>query len=220
MRRVNLQFLITNVLLVGLGYYIGRLLPSCERLSDPTNNNDQTDEALNRNVYSAAEMKKVASSFTIISFCGSSQECTALNTIADMYPGVKILVASLNGMEENNAYKHIGKFSTRADALNKLTKLVKSDFFLHLDVHHHLGEVGTAQGVEWLVQAMYDVPSLDVVGGSLHVEGGHPEGQDTLEIPCYRIHHYNYTYSESYEYRESIEGNGHTPTSIVFWRII
>ena len=49
------------------------------------------------------------------------------------------------------------------------------------------------------MQVMRDVPTLEVVGGSVHVKGAYKK--DTLEIPCYRLHHYNYTYSESYEYR-------------------
>ena len=92
----------------------------------------------------------VPSNLTIISFCANSKECEALSTIPDMYPGVQVLVASLDGLQQSDAsYQHVGKFPTKSDALNKLTKLVKTAFFLHLDTHHHLGEVGTiVWGVE------------------------------------------------------------------------
>ena len=45
---------------------------------------------------------------------------------------------------------------------------------------------------------------------SLILRGAKPSSRpeslnDVLEIPCYRLHHYNYTYWETYEYEESVE---------------
>ena len=65
-----------------------------------------------------------------------------------------------------------------------------------------MDQPNTDQSTFWLLEAMEQTTSVDIVGGCVLSEESLVAGvSGTLGIPCYRIHHYNYTYSETYEYR-------------------
>ena len=61
--------------------------------------------------------------------------------------------------------------------------------------------MGSDQSVGWLLETLQKVRSVALVGGSVLVTNGHDGRWDRLEVPCYRLHKYNYTYWETYEYK-------------------
>merc|ERR1711936_429061 len=114
--------------------------------------------------------------------------------------------ATLKGVDNGGVseLEHIGEYTDKATALNKLISKVTTDYFLHLDEYHVIQSASSDQSIGWLLQSLEKIKSLDIIGGSVLVEKAQKDKYDALEVPCYRIHHYNYTYSETYEYKQSI----------------
>ena len=223
--RLHVQYIATNLLTFLAGYFICTLVNKNNNNNNNNNNKNNNDNNNNEEIVPkdqidhdeyakhklnktmATDVKLFSEHVTVITFCENKHAFESLNEFIKLYPNTTVLTASPRNTDRTNVspmVKHVGEFSVRAEALNKLIGEVKTKYWLHLDTYHHVELATSDQGVGWLLQSLEKIKSLDIVGGSVHVEKALKEKYDTLEVPCYRLHHYNYTYSETYEYKQSI----------------
>lgn len=99
------------------------------------------------------------------------------------FPGINILFT--------NETKTIGS------TFNLLFPKVKTEYFYFLNVQNEFVE-NVNNNVCWLLYDLEEVPELDFISGSILNE-------DKLEIPCYRLNLCNWTLSQKYEYKRSID---------------
>jgi len=202
MARLHMKKLITNIYTVSLliGILIG-FWTGCRRTHKKANREVITRKSkLDHELFvrqkldfeSAKDVDLFSSRVTVVTFCEDEHAIKNLNRISNVYPKVQILFGTREQLD------------SKAEALNELIKRVDTEYFLHLDEYHQIDSAASEQSVGWLLETLEEIKSLDIVGGSVLVEEGYKDEDDSLEIPCYRLHHYNYTYWETYEYEESI----------------
>ena len=118
------------------------------------------------------------------------------------FAGAGITVASVVNIKPDADVVYAGQYDNKAKAINEMVKKATKEYVLYIDTDHAVEMPKSDSSIHWLLHFMEQVPLADMIGGSvlskdLSVHLKH----DVMEIPCYRIRHRNWTYTETYEYR-------------------
>ena len=199
------RFIAENICIALIGFWIGRWM-IC-------NNNKQQTKNL-KFEKSDTILRKIS----VVSYCEDTKSCASISSFIDTYPEIKVFLGVKYPLVYDDTFKgtlvsvrrfsvrrfSVRRFSDKAKAFNRLITKVRTEYFLLLDQYHHIHPKDSTP-LNLLLQTMEENSAIDLIGGSLIVEHAHKGKGDTLEVPCYRLHLYNYTYWESFEYEESVD---------------
>ena len=205
------------------GYYVGKgWSPSARMQSSVMSHQESKEYEVVKDIYEkntfdrnegisvATDPNILASKVTVLLFIESQQVLQEqLLNILNSYPKLHVIISASDHSIKiksmlNASTNYIGNFTNRGEALNRMLQLVKTPYFLHIDSDHLLGPATSDQSVGWLLHALEQIPQIDVIGGSIFINKFYQGKFNKLEIPCYRQRHFNWTYSETYEYEQSI----------------
>lgn len=105
------------------------------------------------------------------------------NYLQKLFPDVNILFTS--------------RSTSIGSAFNLLFPKVKTKYFYFLNIERDFFE-NFENNVSRLLRDLQEVPELDFISGAVL-------NRDKLEIPCYRLNLCNWTLSQKYEYKRSID---------------
>ena len=158
----------------------------------------------------ATDVNVLASHVTALLYAESQQALQIqIANILNNYPELQVIISASNHAGKirsisNTSINYVGNFKNRAEALNRMLQFVKTSYFLHIDSNHLLEHAVSDQSVGWLLHALEQITQIDIIGGSIFINNFYQGRFNKLEIPCYRQRHYKWTYSETFEYEQSV----------------
>ena len=130
---------------------------------------------------------------------------SVVNFLKNNYAGAGITVASAVNIKPDVDVSFVGQYNDKAKAINEMVKKATKEYVLYIDTDHAVEKPKSDSSIHWLLHFMEQVPLADMIGGSVLLKDPKVHlTHDVMEIPCYRIRHRNWTYTETYEYKQSV----------------
>lgn len=164
---------------------------------------------LGRDLNLAEARKRMEKNVTVLMFSYDEDVgClkSRIENVLQEYPNIKVIVSSTTSIDipPSQNVEYLPNVEKEGKALETMIDKVKSPYFLYLSSSVQLPPQASDISVSWLLHALEKLPELDFIGGSfLRNQGG--ARYSVLEVPCYRLRMCNWTLSQTFEYRYSVD---------------
>ncbi|XP_064616161.1 uncharacterized protein LOC135480290 [Liolophura sinensis] len=164
---------------------------------------------LGRNFNLTEARKGMEKNVTVVMFSHNEDvSClkSRLDNVLQEYPNIKVIISSTKTIDIpfSQNVEYLPNTEKEGKALATMIDKVKSPYFLYLSSSVQLPPQNSDISVSWLLHALEKIPELDFIGGSfLRNQTG--ARYPVLEVPCYRLRMCNWTLSQTFEYRYSVD---------------